>query len=250
VAYYRRNDWAGRLRDEVTGRWILDGPANNAMAHSLHNLFFLLGPQIHLSALPRSIDAELYRAFPIESCDTAVCRATTTDGAVVLFYASHATERSIDPRFRLEFEEAVITHGEDAPVIVAVDRAGRRKEYGSPDATPQFRKLEAAVEFVRGRGEIVCGPEAAMPQTLAVDGMHDSVPEIPALPVSLLRLETSPERVWTAGLDDLLRRCYRDGTLPAETGVPWAVAGRRVELGDYRSFPGGGPRPDAGETQR
>ncbi|MCG6986932.1 MAG: Gfo/Idh/MocA family oxidoreductase, partial [Gemmatimonadetes bacterium] len=35
-AYYGRNDWAGRKRDSA-GRWILDSPASNAMAHHLHN---------------------------------------------------------------------------------------------------------------------------------------------------------------------------------------------------------------------
>src|SRR5512136_150523 len=30
--YYRRNSWAGRMRDDA-GRWILDSPAQNAMAH-------------------------------------------------------------------------------------------------------------------------------------------------------------------------------------------------------------------------
>ena len=38
----RRNDWAGRKRDR-TGAWILDSPANNAMAHDLHNMFYVLG---------------------------------------------------------------------------------------------------------------------------------------------------------------------------------------------------------------
>jgi predicted dehydrogenase len=245
VSYYNRNNWAGRLRDEATGRWVLDGPANNAMAHYLHNLFFVLGPEPHLSARPRSVQAEMYRAYPIEGCDTAVCRAVTDQGTELLFYASHATERTIAPRFRLEFEEAVITCGEDGGDIVAIDRRGVRKAYGSPDDTPQFHKLVAALDLVKGGGSIVCGPEAAMSQTACINGMHDSVPAIPSLPASLLRQERSPERVFAPGLDDILLRCYQDGALPSETGVPWAIAGRTVSLADYRTFPGRGvPQPE------
>lgn len=240
-SYYGRNDWAGRLHDGITGRWVLDSPANNGMAHYLHNLFFILGPEMHLSARPRSVQAEMYRANAIENCDTAACRAITEQGTELLFYASHATERTIAPRFRLEFEQAVITCGDDGGAIMAQDRNGRQKSYGSPDDTPQFHKLVAALDRARGAGPIVCGPEAAMSQTLCIDGMHDSVPEIVSFPVPLLRHEQSPERVYADGLDEVLLRCYRDGTLPAESVAPWAVAGRTVSLTGYRTFPGGRP---------
>lgn len=237
--YYRRNDWAGRLRDAATGRWVLDSPANNAMAHYLHNLFFLLGPEMHLSARPRSVQAEMYRAYAIESCDTATCRAITDQGAEVLFYASHATEGTIAPRFCLEFEEAVVTYGENGEGIVAVDRSGRRTTYGSPDDTSQFRKLEVALDRVSGAGPIICGPEAALSQTLCINGMHESVAEILLFPSAIVRSETSPDRVCVPGLDDILLRSYRDKTLPAEMGASWAVAGRAVSLIDYHAFPGG-----------
>ncbi len=246
VAYYRRNDWAGHLRDEATGRLVLDSPANNAMAHFLHNLFFVLGPEMHLSARPRSVQGELYRAYPIESCDTAVCRAMTTGGVEVLFYASHATERAISPRFRLEFENAVVTWNEEEEKdIVAVDRKGMRKRYGSPDGTPQFQKLTVAVARVAAgaRGQagtepIACGPEAAMSQTLCVDAMHDSARAASTFPAALVRREGAPERLFVAGLDETLLACYEKGILPGEARVEWAVPGRTVDLAGYHHFPG------------
>ena len=252
-AYYDRNDWAGRLRDRGTGRWVLDSPANNAMAHYLHNLFFVLGPEMHLSARPRSVQAELYRAYPIESCDTAVCRAVTTGGVEVLFYASHATARSVAPRFRLEFEQAVVTWDEEqGPEIVAVDRKGRCKRYGAPDDTPQFHKLAAAIDRVAGEAEraakgppsgggsigpVVCGPEAAISQTLCVNGIHESATAITSLPSSLVRRESEPDRLVVAGLDDVLLRCCEKRCLPSEAGVGWAVPGRTVDLAGYHRFP-------------
>jgi predicted dehydrogenase len=269
AGYYRRNDWAGRLRDEATGRWVLDGPANNAMAHFLHNLFFVLGPEMHLSACPLSVQAELYRAYPIESCDTAVCRAVTSGGVEVLFYASHVTERSVSPRFRLEFEDAVITWDEDEEKeIVAVDRKGRRKRYGAPDDTPQFQKLVAAIERASecreragqstaplsacreratestasrrdGLEPIICGPEAAMSQTLCVNAMHDSIIGINTFPSTVVRRQEGSERLFVAGLDDILLGCYAKGILPSEAGAEWAVAGRTVDLSGYHHFPGG-----------
>lgn len=244
ASYYRRNDWAGRKRDTVTGRWVLDGPANNAMAHFLHNLFFVLGHELHLSALPREVRAERYRAYPIETDDTVACRAVTDEGIELLFYASHATAESAGPLFRFEFEDAFVTFADQETGIVAEDSKGRRRTYGSPDDTPQFRKLVAAADAARTGAPVVCGPEAARSQTLCVNAVHESVPEATRFPEDLLRRASDPERVFVAGLDETLQRCYRNATLPSEEGVGWAAPGSAVSLADYRWFPGGAPPPD------
>jgi predicted dehydrogenase len=239
ASYYHRNDWAGRLRDPHTGRWVLDSPANNAMAHYLHNLFYIVGPELHLSARPHLLQAELYRAYPVETFDTAMCRVIAENGTEMLFLASHATEGTFDPRFRLEFEDAIVTYGENGGGIVAVGRKGERKCYGAPDDTPQFHKLFAAIDYVKGIGSLVCGPEAALSQTLCINGLHESVTEIPSFPAALIRRAGTPERIYVSGLDDVLLRCYREGKLPGEAGIPWAAAGRPISLADYSHFPGG-----------
>lgn len=238
-AYYARNSWAGRLRDETTGWQVLDGPANNAMAHFLHNLFFVLGRAPHLSACPREVQAEIYRAYPIESYDTVACRTLTDEGVEACFYASHATDCAIDPRFRFEFEDAVVTCGEGRPTIVATDCAGRTKDYGAPDDTAQFRKLFAAVEASWHDVPIVCGPEAARSQTVTINGVHESVPEAAAFPEGLVSRGGDPERAAVGGLSDVLADCYRRCCLPSEAPVAWAVPGRRVNLAGYRWYPGG-----------
>ena len=78
----------------------------HALAHFLHNLLYLLGPTTESSAALARVTAEACRANPIESYDTAACRACTPDGVELLFYGSHASRDSWGPRFDLEFEEA------------------------------------------------------------------------------------------------------------------------------------------------
>ena len=141
-SYYRRNAWAGKLRDEATGRWILDSPLNNALAHFLHNLLYLLGPTTESSAALARVTAEACRANPIESYDTAACRACTPDGVELLFYGSHASRDSWGPRFDLEFEEARVsceaaTEGHDAGAIVVEAGGQQVATYASPDADGQ-----------------------------------------------------------------------------------------------------------------
>ena len=85
-AYYSRNRWAGRVRD-ADGNWILDSPVNNACAHHLHNMLYLLGARPDRSAAVHSLRAELYRAHAIENYDTAILRCETANGAEIFFVA-------------------------------------------------------------------------------------------------------------------------------------------------------------------
>jgi predicted dehydrogenase len=228
TSYYQRNSWAGRLRDRDSGAWVLDSPANNAMSHFLHNALFVTGPAMAASALPVAVTAELARAYPIESADTAACRVLTDDGCEVLFLASHATERVIEPRFRLECERGVIVCGETSRTVAGTTAEGRVRDYGDPDATHQFRKLFAAIEHVRNpAGDVACGVEAAAAQTACVVAMHESALEIVRVP-ALLRRGLPDDRVHVLGLEDELLRCYQASVLPSEIGCPWAEPGRRV----------------------
>jgi predicted dehydrogenase len=228
AAYYARNSWAGRLRDSGSGAWVLDSPANNAMAHHLHNALFLLGPAMERSAIPAAVTAELARAYPIESADTAACRVLTDTGCEVLFLASHVTGPRIEPRFRIECEHGVIVYGEADRRIDGTTDTGERIDYGDPDATHQFRKLFLAIERVRRPGSIICGVEAAAAQTACVVAMHESAGNISVFP-RLLRQGDERDRIWVRRLDEDLLTCYRSGVLPSEIGCPWAEAGRRVE---------------------
>ena len=249
LAYYQRNPWAGRLRDPDTGQWVLDGPANNAMAHFLHNLLYLGGPHVDRSATPRTVQAEAYRAYPIESCDTAACRIVADSGLEVLVYASHVTETPIEPRFRLEFESAVVTFDPRQGGIIARSATGTEKRYGAPDDSPQFKKLFDAIDAVHLPAPVVCGPEAAGAQTLALNGMHESVGDLPSFPDSMLVADDGAARIYVPGLADTLSRCYERHGLPAESGAGWARLGALVNLDGYHSFPRAEAASGTGRTE-
>ena len=68
-AYFCRNDWAGKLK--VDDQWVLDGDINNPLAHVVCNGLFFAGRQPAALAHPATVEAEVYRANPIESEDTS-----------------------------------------------------------------------------------------------------------------------------------------------------------------------------------
>ncbi len=229
LGYYQRNSWAGRKRDD-SGRWVLDSPANNAMAHFLHNLFYVLGEEIHISAWPVEVTAELYRAYPIENFDSIACRIFTAAGTELLFYASHATYEDKGPMFNFQFEDAEISYGETSDEIIARDSSGSEKNYGSPEDDHQFLKLFEAVETVRTPKPIVCGLEAAFAQTLCIKGIQESVPEISSFPDNMIQWSKNRERLWVKELDEAFYQCYQKGILPNEAGFSFAVKGKSVGI--------------------
>lgn len=237
--YYQRNEWAGKIK--VRDRWVLDSPANNAMAHFLHNLFYILGERADKSAMPHEVKAELYRAYPIENYDTAACRVSTQEGFELLYYASHAVSANRGPMFSFEFEDATVTYGETINETIAKDRKGKEHRYGDPESEHPLRKLFEAVAAVRETKPILCGPEAALAQTLCMNGMQESAPEIKTFPESLIHRDTDEKRWFAKGLEQSLYECYTKGILPSEAKFSWSSAGQKVNLENYHHFPGREP---------
>jgi len=246
--YYTRNDWAGRRRD-AEGAWVLDSPVQNAMAHDLHNMFYILGRGTETSARPAGVEAELYRANAIENFDTAAVRARTEEGVELLFFVSHASAEDRGPVVRYEFEKAVVRCDSRTSGLWAEFPDGSRKDYGIPDAEP-MNKLWTSIAGAREAGHRpLCGLEAAASQTLCMNGIQDSMPEIRDFPAGLVRavegsggrrlaVETpGARRLVVDGLDEALAACYDAGKLPSEMGLPWAAPGATVDLREYAAFP-------------
>ncbi|MCJ7679666.1 MAG: Gfo/Idh/MocA family oxidoreductase [Candidatus Aminicenantes bacterium] len=236
-SYYQRNDWAGKRQDEE-GRWILDSPANNAMAHFLHNMLYLLGDNREESAVPVSVEANACRAFPIENFDSVACRVRTDKGVELLFFASHAVPDITGPVFELECAEGTIVYDGPGSSITGRGKDGATIEYGDPE-TDHFRKLRLAVERGLRGGENVCPPAAALAQTLCVNGIQDSQTSVREAPSDLIR-RSEQGAVWIEGLDSCFLQGYRMGKLPSEAGCSWLEKGGPVDLRGYRRFPGGG----------
>jgi len=237
--YYSRNDWAGKLKDKM-GKWVLDSPANNAMAHFLHNLLYLLGKEKDSAALPGSVEAETYKAYDIQNFDTVASRMLVNEGTELLFYASHSVRNSLGPMFKLEFEQATVTYGEDSKSIVCKDPKGQIiSDYGNPESEDQFKKVYDAIKVIKDLKSAACGPKAAFSHTLAVNGIQDSVPKAPSFPSSIIEHSNTGERLWVKELGEALYNCYLNSCLPSEKGIKWAVKGRQMDMQTYTFFPGG-----------
>jgi predicted dehydrogenase len=220
-SYYGRNNWAGRRRDPG-GRWILDSPANNAMAHHVHNLLFLLGPETDRSAEPVEVSVRVSRVNDIETFDSVAARIRTDSGAELLFLASHtiAPEEALDPRFRLEFEGGSVEFTGGMDPIVARLEGGEAVEYASPDATSQIAKLWLCVDAVHHAVAIPCLLETARPHTSFIESIDRAMGTPHAFPEEVIRVsETGGGRLrWVEGLAAAFQKSYETGEWPELPG--------------------------------
>ena len=231
-SYFGRNDWAGRIRT-AGGAGVLDSPANNAAAHYLHNMLYLLGPTREQSAVPASVQAELYRANDIENYDTIALRALTADGTEVLFYSSHAVPVRQGPVCTLEFERATVEYDAGGSgSFVARFRDGRVREYGDPNLD-RNRKIWDAIDASRTGAPMACGIQAALAHTACVVAAQGSVPEVHPLPQPMRKMVEVDGEVIVCidGLARTLLDCYARSVLTAEYDhLPWARPGTRVDV--------------------
>ncbi|MGE9292898.1 MAG: Gfo/Idh/MocA family protein [Puniceicoccales bacterium] len=97
--YYRRAQWAGRM--SLEGKPVFDGPATNALAHLIHqSMFFSSNRKEHFDT-PVSVQAELYRARPIEGYDTCCIKATLGSGCQLFAKLTHASTQTVPFQIQL-----------------------------------------------------------------------------------------------------------------------------------------------------
>ena len=86
-SYYERQPWAGQLKCD--GRYVLDGPLNNPLAHILNNELYVASAEDGKLARPLEVTAELYRGHDfIKSENTSCLRASLDNGAKVYFFVT------------------------------------------------------------------------------------------------------------------------------------------------------------------
>ena len=248
--YYGRNEWAGKLR--VGEEWILDSPANNAHAHYLMNALYLCSTEAGKAEDPAEIRAELYRANRIEGPDTVLLRFTTTGGSSVFVIFTHANGRENGPSMRLECERGTAYWLTDNGKTLIRYGDGRTEEFDN--VVHDNWRYEGFRDFVlalREGREPLCTPELARAQTLTVNAMHESCPEVGVIPDSCVSVVEDWEMFppGTRGkfhrarwMDEYMNVACEERAFFSELGIPWArgLPSHVVTPGNYRRYPSRG----------
>lgn len=235
--YYRRNRWAGQIA--VDGRWVLDGPMNNAFAHQLQAMLYLTGPSHHECAEPVFVHGELYRAKPyIEGDDTGTIRVECERGIEVYFAASHSVDHQDGPLIEIETSQTTLQWqiGKETVRLSSGEEVALVGE-----GSMHHGSFLNAADVVRGRAEQpLCRAENTRAFVLSINGAHESSGRIHPIPSTLVEEADLPHfglSTILPGLSEVLKEAFAERKLLSELGVEWATATKPVDVREYTHFP-------------
>jgi predicted dehydrogenase len=235
-AYYARTTWAGKIRHHDT--WVLDSPLSNAFAHYLHLALFLLGKDEQTWADPQSVEAELYRAYPIENYDTASLRIVAS-GVPFLTLLTHACQESIGPHISLTGERGAI----EIDLISRSAQIRSVQNLRTMPLHPEPRELvfPAFARHVRGLGmeAVVSTLDAARMHVIATNGASQAA-AVQTLGSNVYAVQSSEgagSARFIPGIEQLFLRCAARGQMIHESGeVDWSVPAGAMSLEGYPQF--------------
>lgn len=235
--YYTRTSWAGRLRDGA-GRWVLDSPVNNATAHFLHNMLFVLGTSMDRCATPVAITAEAYRANPIENYDVACCRVETQENVDLLFFTAHCVDETDGPIFQFLFENATVELSENGH-ITAHFQDGSGVDFGHPESDPLCKLIHCVDHCLKETAaSSICGPEAAMGHVLCVNGIQQTpIHQFDQKWIKRRTQNGSETLTFVPGLNEAIKKGFEQCLLFSEMQLPWSRSAIRIPISNYIHYP-------------
>ena len=204
--FTRGGGWGGKIA-AADGTLMYDSIANNAAAHYLHNMLYLLGDKTDKSAEALNVDCSLFRANDIENFDTAEITFETEKGCKCVFLATHATEKLLDPVFEYTFENGKVVFGEEFSEITAFMNNGEKLVYGNPFKDVN-EKIYKAIEYAANNQlSNECSVTTAAAHTRCIE----AVQKFPINTVSKDKLAERENFVYVKGLYEEMTECFKTG---------------------------------------
>jgi predicted dehydrogenase len=239
-AYFNRAAWAGKVRHRET--WVLDSPVNNAMAHFVNVVLFLLGDTPESSATPTAIEAELYRAADIENYDTASLRLTFADRPPFLVLMTHASDQQVGPIVEMHGKRGLIRREQNG---LTFDLDGQSQQQPL-DVYVRRDMLSAFAGTVSGSAPdqlALATLEVARAHTLTINAASQAaaVYDVPEADINEVDWQGSTVRT-IRGIVEAFHHCAEQGLMLHESGrYAFTRPAGQMDLTDYRAFAGLAP---------
>lgn len=223
LSYYRRNNWAGRITSHGTP--VHDSPVNNAFAHFVNLALFFAGAAPARSAQVRHVQADLFRAQPIENFDTAVLHAQTDTGVAIKCYTTHSCAAELPQQLLLVGEHGTAEWTNNESVRITVQANTRHIPLPAANVTRpvMFDRVIARLSDARTP---ICGLECATEHVRLVELIQTTAAIRNVNPASVQRtaLANGDEQIAIAGIEDDFRAAYASGKTFAEMAPAWSRA--------------------------
>lgn len=210
--YYRRSPWAGkRTLDGVT---VADGVLTNPFAHGVALALRLAGERV------LSTTVEPFRAYDIETDDTA-CARIATDGAEVTLAATLCAERESEPYVRVFGTRGTATVWYTEDRLLTITAAGEHEQVG--DRVALIDDLIGHLDDDPARDVLRCPLRSTGMFTEVLEAIQRG-PAPRAVPADHVRAGEQGRTI--PGIEDAVARVVATGRLFSELGLlPWTEEG-------------------------
>lgn len=229
-SYFNRSPWAGKLSQN--GYLLLDSCFGNAMSHHVHNILFFAGSSgVSSWANIESVEAELYRANPIESTDTVLSEALTTEGIPLRVAMTHACSSQKITRERLLTEKATIEifPGHHFEIRHHSGKVEHEKIH-QPMVVDNLRCYLDYLDGIQPRPLTTLSDCRSMVTWNAL--LYIAAGHIHDIPSSHLSLTENKEKQTTChvitGIEETLKTFCDDGSFPSKAQTPWGSRGGKA----------------------
>lgn len=225
-SYFSGRSWVGK-QFAPDGTPIWDSIGNNAAAHSLHNMLFLLGETMEESAHPVSCCGQLYRSNEIETFDGVIAEfQVERQGSNIpfAFYGAHFIEETMNPAFEIETEKGTAAYSMDEDTVRFISKNGEEHMFGkAKDHKSKLLKMAEAIALRKKGKEAVslCTPRSALGHAAAVELLNEMLPRVYCFMEEegkeILMKQEQPGRI-VEGFGDYIRTCYEKGEVDTYEG--------------------------------
>ena len=236
--YYNRNRWAGRIIGDH-GEAILDSPFTNALAHDLNLQLFYAGNTFEGMPEISTVQAALFRANDIESCDTGSLRITTACGKELILNVTHAANCQSNPRHIIQCEKGYILTNRCEKIGTVYDQNGEEIETISFDSPVRINMWDAMIDRINGKNTFIYTPEMAGVHTLVANAAFDSAPIVTAPPsvVSTVTFDiTGARRRVVSGIEAVFNTAFEEARMLNKNDYPFIQPGPVVDMKSFSSF--------------
>lgn len=234
VAYFQRNDWAGRIFRPGAPVPLLDSCAGNAMGHYLQNLLHWAGPANGFASVV-DVRASLAHAHAIEGPDTVFAEAMTNTGVALRFGATHACPPGNEGHAEYLFcENAQLRYVTDLSAEIRWNDGRVESIDLRHQGDWQERNFRRYFDFLAGRQSApVVSLKDSRPFVAWIDLMYAATPGILPIDTSTIDWYDNGTIPAPRGLADALRKFVENGRWPHEAlALTWAQPPGRAHLAD------------------
>ncbi len=235
-AYYQRTPWAGKLVHN--SNYVLDGSITNPLAHLLYNCLIVAGSGDACTAIPKKVQAELYKGHLIEGEDTSCIRINTVNGVEIMFYTTLCHTGQDVPYIKVYGSKGqAVWHYNNTLELEYND--GPRESYEFEEEDLFLNKLLGFIEALEGKD---IGLNSSIHKcrnfVLACNGAFESSGEIINIPDEYLTIKPEDNTIATniKSIDKIIEEAAKQGKLFSEISIEWAVPTRPFSMEGYKSF--------------